>query len=305
MKIYKLFTLVSLAISVVSCDKSYKYIEIVSENSETEVSIEKEKEEMIIKAKNDTTAYFKAFELFCISLKFKKDMIEAFGKYETTPLRFKLLNEKGVDISKNTVIPNRIEREREIKKQVFATKNNIKELVDQERNSGPKESKKEINLSSPEIVKLSRNFNIKEDEFSENKLIWYYPKSAPNYLNCNALYCYFQLENNLANNLRLRLQYFSDEWLFISKVIFLIDGKVFEFIPMETKTDSGNGGQIWEWIDQEITTNEIKIINAVANAKEAKMKLVGTKYFDIKPITKSQINAMKQTLELYHLMGGN
>jgi hypothetical protein len=158
-------------------------------------------------------------------------------------------------------------------------------------------------IDSAKIKELKNFFRIKTDEFSTTGLTWYQPKSAPNYSNRNALYCYFHTENNVASNLRFKLQYYSEDWLFFDKVQFSIDGKAYEYIPSKTETDSGDGGHIWEWFDESVYESDRELLNALANAKSAKMKLSG-KYFDVRNITKEQIKAIKQTLDLYEAMGG-
>ena len=39
------------------------------------------------------------------------------------------------------------------------------------------------------------------------------------------------------SNFRLRIQYYSDDWLFIRKYQFSIDNKAYEFIPNNVETD--------------------------------------------------------------------
>ncbi|TWV95131.1 hypothetical protein [Chitinophaga pinensis] len=100
------------------------------------------------------------------------------------------------------------------------------------------------------------------------------------------------------------MQYYSDEWLFFHQVKFSIDSKAYEYTPIDTETDSGDGGYVWEWFDESVSTSDKELIEALANAKSAKMKLIGQKYYDTKTISIGQLNAIKQTLELYKAMGG-
>ena len=100
------------------------------------------------------------------------------------------------------------------------------------------------------------------------------------------------------------MQYYSDEWLFFNRVQFSIDGKAYEYVPLNTETDNGDGGYIWEWFDESITNSDKDLISALSNAKSAKMKLIGRQYFDIRTISKDQIKNIKRTLDLYKEMGG-
>lgn len=302
----KFNTLLFLAILffLTSCDKSYKYVEKVSEESIFGGTDIKEKDEIIIKAKNDSTAYLEAFKKFCISVKVNKDMAQSMGKTYSIPLSFKLLNDKGEDITNTTFFASKAQREKEIEEQIFSMRNTIQDAVDNNQKEKEEEFKQTAKIDSAKIKELKPFFKIKKDEFSTTGKTWYKPKSAPNYTNQNGLYCYFQTENDVPSNLRFRMQYYSDDWLFFSRVQFSIDGKAYEFIPMNTETDSGNGGYIWEWFDENISESDKELIYALANAKSAKMKLIGRQYYDVKNITQDQIKNIKRTLELYEAMGG-
>ena len=287
-----------------SCDKSYKYVEKVSEESVLGGTDIKEKEEEIIKAKDDSTAYLEAFKKFCISVKVNKDMAQSMGKTYSTPLSFTILNDKGEDITNTTLFASRSQREKEIEEQIFSMKNSIQDAVDNNKKEKSEEFKQTAKIDSAKIKELKQFFRVRKDEFSTTGKTWYKPKSAPSYTNRNGLYCYFQTENDMPSNLRFRMQYYSDDWLFFSKVQFSIDGKAYEYVPMDTETDSGDGGHIWEWFDESVSESDKELINALANAKSAKMKLIGRQYFDVRNISQDQIKGIKRTLELYQAMGG-
>ncbi|MCA1918683.1 MAG: hypothetical protein LDL38_04725 [Flavobacterium piscis] len=287
-----------------SCNKSYKYVEKVSEESILGGTDIKEKDEEIIKAKDDSTAYLEAFKKFCISVKVNKDMAQSMGKTYSTPLSFKLLNDKGEDITNTTLFANRTQREKEIEEQIFSMRNSIQDAVNNNKKDKTEEFKQTAKIDSAKIKELTQFFRVRKDEFSTTGKTWYEPKSAPNYTNRNGLYCYFQTENDMPSNLRFRMQYYSDDWLFFSKVQFSIDGKAYEYVPMDTETDSGDGGHIWEWFDESVSESDKELLNALANAKSAKMKLIGRQYYDIRTISQEQIKGIKRTLELYQAMGG-
>ncbi len=294
----------TLVVVLTSCDKTYKYVEKVSEESILGGTVIKEKDETIIMAKDDSTAYLEAFRKFCISVKVKKYMDKSMGKTYSTPISFKLLNDKGEDITSTTLFASRTKREKEIEERIFSMKNSVQDAVDNNRKERIEEFKKTAKIDSAKIKELKKFFRIKKDEFSTTGKTWYTPKSAPRYTNRNGLYCYFQTENGIPSNFRFRMQYYSDDWLFFSKVQFSIDGKAYEYVPMDTETDNGDGGRIWEWFDESVSESDKELINALANAKSAKMKLIGRQYFDIKNITQEQIKSIKRTLELYQAMGG-
>ncbi len=231
-------------------------------------------------------------------------MKQSLGKVYSTPIKFKLYNEEGSDITNAVFFASKDERKKEIEEDIFSMSNTIKESVDKRSKDRQESFAKTVTIDSTKVKQLEKSFRVKSDEFSNDNKKWYKPRSSPTYTNANGLYCYFQTENGMPSNLRFRLQYYSDEWLFFSRVQFSIDGKAYEYIPMDTETDSGDGGYIWEWFDESVSASDKELINALANAKSAKMKLIGKQYYDIKIISQEQIIAIKQTLELYNAMGG-
>lgn len=302
----QLLGLLLIATLLIACDnkKSYKYIEITAEQGSLGGVEKKEKEPKSIKANSDSAAYLDAFQSFCISLKVNKDMKQAMGTVYSTPVNFKLLNDKGENIANTVYFIDKSKREKEIMDQIFAMNNTFQESVDMSKADNTKQFQATAKIDSAKVKDLSKYFRQKKDEFSNENKIWYEPNSAPQYTNRNGLYCYFQTENGIPSNLRLRFQYYADDWLFFSRIQFAIDGKAYEYIPDGTETDSGNGGKIWEWCDQPLSQADKELIYALANAKSAKMKIIGRQYHDQKTISQEQINSIKQTLDLYNALGG-
>ena len=301
------FLILLLAVVLTSCnsDKKYTYVEVVLEKGIFGGVDKKEKEPKIIRAKNDTLAYLEAYQSFCIAVKVNKDMQETYGEMPSTPLEFKLLNDNGENIVNSTFFVTKAEEEQKIEERVFSRSNSIKESAESIEKEKIEDFKKVVKIDSAKVKELEKFFTLKKDEFSNNNKIWYTPKSAPQYTNRNGIYCYFQTENGMPSNLRFRVQYYNDDWLFFKKIQFSIDNKAYEYIPMDTETDSGNGGYIWEWFDESATSSDKELLYALANAQNAKMKFIGRQYHDIKTITQEQKLAIKRTLELYNALGGN
>lgn len=141
----------------------------------------------------------------------------------------------------------------------------------------------------------------KKDEF--NGLTFYYDKSSPKFVNQNGIYLYFAVNNEgRAENLRFKIQYFSTEWLFIEKVLFLIDGETFEYAPGVWERD--NDSDIWEYNDSGVNLDSYAIIDALIGSKEAKVRFIGQQYYKDKVISTSQRAAMKRVLEIYQGISG-
>ncbi len=114
MKKIKNIVLFILILFLVSCQKSYKYVEKVSEEDVLGGKQIKEKDEIIIKALNDSSAYLDAYQRFCISVKVSKDMAQSLGVEYSTPISFKLINDQGEDITNTIMFASRTIREKEI-----------------------------------------------------------------------------------------------------------------------------------------------------------------------------------------------
>lgn len=157
---------------------------------------------------------------------------------------------------------------------------------------------------SAKIKLLLKNFKFTEDEFDVDGKQWVRPIDEPHYVNRNGIYSYFQTNKGLASNLRFVIQYYSDDWLFIRKYQFSIDGKAYEYIPNKVETDIGDGGMVWEWFDDQVDENLKTIMEAIVKSKTTKIKMIGNQYFNIKTVTPKQKESIRKTLELYKLQGG-
>ena len=144
-----------------------------------------------------------------------------------------------------------------------------------------------------------KNFTIKKDEFSNNT--WYEHKNSPRYRNSNGFYLYFGVNEDIGVcALRMVLQYYDDDWLFIKNIIFSIDGENYQYVPEDMKRDN-SGGYIWEWFDEPIDPHS-DLVQALANSHSVKIKLNGSDYYDTRTLNQKQIQGIKETFELYNLL---
>lgn len=153
------------------------------------------------------------------------------------------------------------------------------------------------------IKDLSRYFRFKKDEFSSDGRIWVEPKDRPMYIDVNGIYCYFQTNDGKASNLRLKIQYAADDWLFIQNYKFSIDGMAFDYYPDNIERD--NNSTIWEWADNQVTASDQSLLTALMMAKDAKIRYIGRQYHKDRVITAKQLKSIKRTVQLYRAMGGS
>ncbi|MBR4773361.1 MAG: hypothetical protein IK010_02905 [Bacteroidales bacterium] len=287
------FILIALCFFASSCNKKYTYVEEIIDKDYFGGEERSTKKPETIWAKNDTSAYIEAFEKFKRSQYIYDRMVLDGIPYVDVPLGFNLYTKDGIDISNIEFVSRKWWED-------FYTKmfNNLFDT----NTSGHESNLGKID--SAKINELLPFFNIRKDEFAPDGRIWYTPKDAPQNVWVNGIYLYFMVIDGKAQNLRLKVQYYANDWLFLDRVYFSIDSNAYKYTPENVKRDNGRGGMIWEWFDEQVHRDDKPLLDALSNAKNAKMKFVGDKYHDIKNITEDQIISINRTLELYYLLGG-
>lgn len=132
-------------------------------------------------------------------------------------------------------------------------------------------------------------------------LSFYYDKSSPKYLNQNAVFCYLA-ENKGRYSVRMKVQYFSDDWLFINKYIFKADSALFNYPLIRRADGEVISGGIIEWIDVLVEDLEIKIMEAVSEGSECKVRYSGKEFHKDRVITSKEKAALKKFVRLYKLI---
>ncbi len=160
-----------------------------------------------------------------------------------------------------------------------------------------------VGIDSAKIRKLRPFFTEKKDEFKG--IVWIEPKARPKYTNANGICTYFALNSEgKPGNLRFRIQYYANDWLFINSYTFLIDGNIYTFSNPDVERD--NNSMIWEWSDTGVAqSGEVaQILNAIKNAKEVKIRFNGRQYYKDKVLTQKDIKAIQQPIEYFEALGG-
>jgi len=156
-------------------------------------------------------------------------------------------------------------------------------------------------VDSIKIKKLKGLFKVKKDEFQEHS--WVHSKNEPAYRNTNGFFCYFaQDDQGKVSNLRFSGQYAADDWLFIRKLTFNIDGKNIDYIPEKMETDHNTA--IWEWYDDKVDANTFILLFAISHAKKVKVRFHGNQYYEDKVLSETSKNNIKNSLEYYVALGG-
>lgn len=141
-------------------------------------------------------------------------------------------------------------------------------------------------------------------------ITWYRHPSSPKYTNSNGMYLYFGKEDNgTILPLRLVAQYAASDWLFINRAWAKADGKTVD-VPSESKRfsgwerDNGSGG-IWEWSDTALTDESEKAAaRSLANAKKVVVRYEGSKYYNDRTLSETQLKAMRDVIGAYEAVTG-
>ena len=143
------------------------------------------------------------------------------------------------------------------------------------------------------LGKMSKKFDAFQD------ITWYQSPSSTKYRNANAFYLYFGVSNGLPANLRLVIQYYADDWLFIDSAKVNVDGVIYSvgnYIG-DNKWERDNDSEIWEWIDEPLTDRSL--IEAIINSKSAVIRFEGSQYYDTRTISSSQKRALRDVLDAF------
>lgn len=131
-------------------------------------------------------------------------------------------------------------------------------------------------------------------------LTWYTPSSAPKYVNDRcAIYPYLSKTDSGTVSLRLKVVYTGDNWLFLSGVIFDIDGQnnLLSYAQGDYYRDNA-WGDVWEVIDKESNETDKNLLRSVANSEKTIIRFQGSLYHYDMTVSQAEKKAIQDTLEL-------
>lgn len=211
---------------------------------------------------------------------------------------FFLINHKNnaldnkTEVTKTTNITNTV---------ATSTDAEIKEArmkyVEKMAEDATKEAKR-INQVKYEINEQRKKLRRQVDNV-EN-ITWLYSKLTPKYISGNVLYCYVGEQSGSAW-LRVVYGFAQDNWVFMDRIIFNVDGSLREF-PVsrsDRKTDINDG--IAEWVDWPVEGAEVDFLQSIANSNKTLVKFSGDQKARSFVVTQNQKKALKEVLKYYEL----
>lgn len=140
---------------------------------------------------------------------------------------------------------------------------------------------------------------------------WFQHKTSPSYLNTRkSISVYFGTSGTKLDHPRIKIQYVSDDWLFIEKYIIKADNISYEISPKYGVIERDNGALssgeigIWEWFDASMTYENIEMVLAIIKSEKAVIRFEGRQYYRDYTISQTEKTGLKETLIVWKKMGG-
>lgn len=165
-------------------------------------------------------------------------------------------------------------------------------------------------IKDEKLLNVIKPLRVEYDKFEE--YTWYYDKSTPNYSNKNYMYLYVGLSGGEGDysgtpNLRVKIQYTADDWLFIKKYTILTDDEKYTLVPAneELKSDVFGGGKIYENFDQKVNSYNLSMYEDIAKSEEVEIKFDGNQYYDTRKLTEKEKSGIQKVLDFYNVLIGD
>lgn len=133
-------------------------------------------------------------------------------------------------------------------------------------------------------------------------ITWYYPSTYPKYIDTRSyILPYIGKRDSGYSWLRLEMNYTGDDWIFWTKITFVVDGekyyKSFGYFDVERDSD----GDVWECVDISPSDSDIELLRKIADSKETIVRFEGDYRKDI-TISANDKTAIKQVLDAYDIL---
>jgi hypothetical protein len=145
-------------------------------------------------------------------------------------------------------------------------------------------------------------FYVKKDQIDEVTW-WYHSDYLPLKFNCINVYIGEKFSNTQPW-LRLDIDYRGLGWLFAKSITVVADGQRFDKTDIDfSKTDVA-GEEVFEYSDSAVTEDDFKMLEAVAGAKTATLRIRGERGNMDFDVSESDRVAIRDALMLYKKLGG-
>jgi len=145
-------------------------------------------------------------------------------------------------------------------------------------------------------------FDVKKDPI--DAVTWYHHNDyLPLKFNCINVYIGEKF-NSAQPWLRLDIDYEGLGWLFVKSITVVADGQRFDKTDMDFSKTDVSGEDVFEFSDSTVTSDDFKMLEAVASAKTATLRVRGERGNMDFDISESDRIAIRDALMLYKKLGG-
>jgi outer membrane murein-binding lipoprotein Lpp len=143
--------------------------------------------------------------------------------------------------------------------------------------------------------------NMKKSTDEMKGITWVSHRSAP--VLANYLSVYFGTKQDSAANypIRLKIQYYSSDWLFVRGVTIKADDKLYEMGKLDFERDHSSGS-VWEWVDMPL--KDYAMLEHLMNAKRVVIRFDGDKYYNDFTLPAQQQMQLREVYQAWKVMGG-
>lgn len=143
--------------------------------------------------------------------------------------------------------------------------------------------------------------NMKKNTDEIKGITWISHRNAPILAKYVSVYFGSNKGNAAGYPLRLKLQYYGDNWLFVRSVTVKADDKVYELGKLVFERDNSSGS-VWEWIDMPVIDHGM--LNHWMTAKRVVVRFNGDQYYDDFTLPQSQQAQLREVYQAWKVMGG-
>lgn len=134
-------------------------------------------------------------------------------------------------------------------------------------------------------------------------ITWYEPKTFEKYTDTRCFVLpYIGRKDSGYSWLRLRMNYTGDDWIFWTKITFVVDGekyyKSFSYYDIERDNDT----EVWEYADISPTDADIEMLEKIVTSNETIVRFEGDNYRKDITISFADKTSIKQVLEAYDIL---
>lgn len=153
--------------------------------------------------------------------------------------------------------------------------------------------------------KLLSGMYVQEDKV--RGMSFYYPSAFPYYTSSNKwavdkrsfVLPYMGMQGDDVW-LRLLCHYTGDDWIFFEKITFAVDDQRFyKYFSYYDVTRDNGGGDVWEYVDIDVGSSEIALLQAIADSNTTIIRFEGDDYYRDVTVTSKDKAAIKEMLQAY------